>query len=257
MKRQLHKDPIPRPSTGTSDPAALAAQINAESDTAPSEWLARLLCPAMTPNHRFIGHWARPGDQFTIAEILPSPDGKIVYLYLLDDEGTELAKFTGTGPTVRAAYTNAHHRHRLEQHNREKLFRIASNCRVLLDQALRRSEALAGENDDLRYRLDQTFEAIAELLQQVRDLKSGLSDVRRTLVQVYPDGEKLALDKRITGLGKERDMWKQRALQAEAVNRAEVRETVRARQRVSEPEADAAETIPFPLTAQVGGSHVQ
>jgi hypothetical protein len=72
-----------------------------------------------------------------------------------------------------------------------------------------------------------------EIKQQVAELRAGLEAVRQAITEAYPGSEVLTLDKRIIGLGKERDMWRRRAEAAEAANRAATQEAIQAAQRAT------------------------
>jgi hypothetical protein len=258
MKKHLHKDPIPRPSTGTSDPAALAAQINAEAEQKPA---SGLLCPAFKPNHHVGGSWARPDDQQELAQILPAPYGhKIVKLYRYDADGVQIETLTGTGPTVRAAYADAHHQHRRARHSIEALHRqrrralqralvLRAGSRATLriaNEALAATSALRADTDTLKDELTKAGEVITRLEANLKQAQGrinelehdglekdkGMALIRQAVNQAYPDTDALTLDKRIEGLGKERDSWQARALAAEVTNRAETRDSAHAAQRI-------------------------
>lgn len=237
--------PPARPTKGTSDPAALAAQINAEdaAKPTPSEWLAKLLCPAMNPNYHFGGQWSDLEHRRTIAQVKTNSDGGArVTLNIYNDDGGLAETLTGTGPTVRAAYADAHHQHRRAQHAIEDLHRqrcrairrcLALRSRLYLagqiaDLALATNDELLAKNVTLQGELEKATGVITRLEAHLKQAKGRVSDlehdglekdkgtaqIRQALTDAgITEGR---LDERVETLAQDRDTWKQRALAAEA-----------------------------------------
>lgn len=144
---------------------------------------------------------------------------------------------TGTGPTVRAAYADAHHQHRRARHNIEDLHRqrrrairrcLALRARLRLvgqiaDLALATNDELLAKNVTLQGELEKATGVITRLEANLKQATGRIADLEKDkgtalIRQALTDAgiTEGRLDERIQTLALDRDAWKQRALAAEA-----------------------------------------